>query len=295
MKNNLIIDFDLDYDVKISLNNNLIGTSGYKDTFSYTIEEDGLLTFKHKTQKASIRVYKDKPNKIKVQYSTTGQLKATFLDDTLVNETSNENSSESKPKQEKTVDTNTIDKVNEPIENKPQYNQPQPNQNSNSGSIIGIIIVVAIVLFVMYLFGIGIFSSSDSSDGSSNDKDVNPETNARYQIQNLIRNAPSNYIYLYSYYTIGKITSVSCNSSENETDGNGRYFMKCSYTYNPKNGNGSTMLDREHNGGVYALYMDNGDGTFAYRFGRSAIGEKEKFKSDNCWGKSKSLKLNCKQ
>ena len=46
MKNNLIIKFDIDINVKILLNNNVIGESGYKDTFKTTLEEDGLLTIK---------------------------------------------------------------------------------------------------------------------------------------------------------------------------------------------------------------------------------------------------------
>ena len=64
MKDNLIIKFDIDIDVKILLNDNIIGESGYKDTFKTTIEEDGLLTVKHGRKKANIRVLKEQINKI---------------------------------------------------------------------------------------------------------------------------------------------------------------------------------------------------------------------------------------
>ena len=80
MKNNLIIKFDIDVDVKILLNNNIIGESGYKDIFKTTVEEDGLLTIKHGRKKANIRVLKEQINNIYITYSTGGQLKATFID-----------------------------------------------------------------------------------------------------------------------------------------------------------------------------------------------------------------------
>ena len=64
MKNNLIMKFDIDVDVKILLNNNIIGESGYKDIFKTTIEEDGLLTIKHGRKKANIRVLKEQINNI---------------------------------------------------------------------------------------------------------------------------------------------------------------------------------------------------------------------------------------
>ena len=90
MKNNLIIKFDIDIDVKILLNNNIIGESGYKDSFKTTIEEEGLLTIKHGRKKANIRVLKEQINNIYVTYSTGGQLKATFIDnDSLDNDENN--------------------------------------------------------------------------------------------------------------------------------------------------------------------------------------------------------------
>lgn len=80
MKNNLIINFDIDIDVKILLNNNIIGESGYKDIFKTTIEEDGLLTIKHGRKKANIRVLKEQINNIYITYTTEGQIKATFIE-----------------------------------------------------------------------------------------------------------------------------------------------------------------------------------------------------------------------
>ena len=76
-------------------------------------------------------------------------------------------------------------------------------------------------------------------------------------------------------------------------DNNGRYFLSCNYTYNPQNGAGSTMLDREHSGNVNAMFINNGDGTFYYEFGRAGSANESEFKSKTCWGKSESLKLNC--
>lgn len=80
MKNNLIMKFDIDVDVKILLNNNIIGESGYKDIFKTTIEEDGLLTIKHGRKKANIRVLKEQINNIYITYTTEGQIKATFIE-----------------------------------------------------------------------------------------------------------------------------------------------------------------------------------------------------------------------
>lgn len=94
MKDNLIIKFDIDIDVKILLNDNIIGESGYKDTFKTTIEEDGLLTIKHGRKKANIRVLKEQINNISITYATDGQIKATFVSDDSLDNKEKENISE---------------------------------------------------------------------------------------------------------------------------------------------------------------------------------------------------------
>lgn len=290
MKDNVSIEFNIDYEASIYADGELVGKSGYKDTFKFSVEKDCLLTFKKGRQKAMIKVFKDKENKIVVGYSTTGQLKASYMQD----------------KNEKTEENIQESKVEDYNENKNKMESTSSgnlnttnNQNSDTmATIIGILVILAII-YGVYSVGKGIFSGNDTKDNNTNDKGKETpevkERNARSEIEYLIRNSTSKGIYLYNMYSIGKITSVNCSSSENEYDNNGRYLMRCSYTYNPKNGAGSTMLDREDKGDVYALYMDNGDGTFAYRFGHAGTACKNKFKSDYCWGKDKTLKYNCKQ
>lgn len=144
MKNNLIIKFDIDINVKILLNNNVIGESGYKDTFKTTLEEDGLLTIKHGTKKANIRVSKDQINNISVTYSTSGQLKATFVSNTsaVKNETNKE---ETIVEENNTVDKNVTNEM--------------PNQN------VGVIVTVIIcIICVGYFVLPNLFSSSSGCD-----------------------------------------------------------------------------------------------------------------------------------
>lgn len=286
MKENVIIEFNIDYEVSIYADNELIGKSGYKDTFKYLVEKDCLLTFKKGAKKAIIKVFKDKENKIEVGYSPTGQLKASYKQE----------KEESAVNQEKpnNLEENKTENV---VASNPNVQNTQKQNSDTASTIIGILVILAII-YGVYNIGSGFFNKSDSNNNTNEKGKETPEDkerDARTQIQALIRNAPDKYIYLYSTYSIGKITSADCSSSENEYDNNGRYLMRCSYKYNPKNGAGSTMLDREHKGDVYALYMDNGDGTFAYKFGHAGTAYKDKFKSDYCWGKEKSLKFNCKQ
>ena len=277
MKNNLIIDFNIDYDVKIYLDKELLGESGYKDTFVETIDKDGLLVVKHGTKKASIRVYGNKKNYVQISYSTTGQLKATFKGGV---------------KEEK--ETKKVEEKEETVVKPIVTSTPQ---QQDTGSTIGAVVVLVLIVFgVIWLINGNPFggSSSSSSSNSSSGSKTDPMDEAISQIQMLIRKAPEKYIYLYNTYTIGSIISADCHSSENTTDGNGRYLLRCRYSYHPKNGAGSTMLDRQNTGGVYAAYIDNGDGTFKYKFGHDGTAYLQEFKNNICWGQSASVKFNCK-
>ena len=46
-------------------------------------------------------------------------------------------------------------------------------------------------------------------------------------------------------------------------------MFKCTYSYNPLNRAGSTMLDREDNGQVYVGIKMNENDMFNYKFGRT--------------------------
>ncbi len=140
---------------------------------------------------------------------------------------------------------------------------------------------------MVIVIGVFIFSVT----GCFNEEENNA-MDAKYQIESLIKKNGTT-LYLYSTYSIGKITSVNCENEENETDEKGRYLLRCTYTYNPKNRAGSTMLDREETSNVFAIYMDVGNDKFNYDFGRASILDIDEFKENNCWGKSEDLKLNC--
>lgn len=145
MKNNLIMKFDIDVDVKILLNNNIIGESGYKDIFKTTVEEDGLLTIKHGRKKANIRVLKEQINNIYITYSTGGQLKATFIDnDSLDNK-------------EKEI-------ISKEIVNHNDNNATSEKDFNSLGRTIGCI-GGAIILGLVFLFFVVDPLSSDSNSG----------------------------------------------------------------------------------------------------------------------------------
>lgn len=149
--------------------------------------------------------------------------------------------------------------------------------------------------FLMLItIGVIVFSVTGclSEEELEQKKEEENVTSAKEEIEYLIEEKGSS-LFLYSDYSIGKITSVNCENEENETDGKGRYLMRCEYTYNPKNRAGSTMLDREETSDVYAIYMDVGNDKYNYDFGHAGTVFIDEFKEENCWGKSKDLKLNC--
>ena len=207
MQENVIIKFNLDYEVSIYADNNLLGKSGYQDTFKCLVENDALLTFKKGTKKAMIKVFKDKENKIAVGYSTTGQLKASYWEEKEEPEVTSEKTNKEEKTENKEINNN-VSNANNPN-----------NQNSSDtmSTIIGILVILAIV-YGVYNFGKGIFSDNDSKTSTTEKEETkeDKERNARYQIAALIKEADSKYIYLYNTYSIGKITSANCSHAENE-------------------------------------------------------------------------------
>lgn len=159
MKNNLVIKFDIDVDVKILFDNNIIGESGYKDTFETIIDKDGLLTIKHGMKKANIRVLKEKQNNISVTYSTSGQLKATFMN----NISSNKKEQEETPKENNNTNISTNTPLNNNVQNSNTNSNSTTNNNNNVvGGIVSFIILAA-VFYGIYSLVFNYSSSSSSS------------------------------------------------------------------------------------------------------------------------------------
>lgn len=167
------------------------------------------------------------------------------------------------------------------------------NVKNGSGVVI-LIIIVAIIFYFCYNH-VSLSSGGGENDISSDSNDSSKVIDEKYairQIEHLIWNYDNEYVPLYTSHSIGKITSVNCSSSENEYDNNGRYLLRCSFKYNPSDG-GATELNREYKGGVYAMFLSNGNGQFYYNFYIAGTAYKDNFKTKNCWGKSENLKLNC--
>ena len=84
MENNVIIyGYTAWYAVKPKIevykDDELIGEVSYQDTFEFNVEEDCVLKFKCSVRKAEIKEYKDKINKISLEFNRfTGQLKAKY-------------------------------------------------------------------------------------------------------------------------------------------------------------------------------------------------------------------------
>ena len=104
-----------------------------------------------------------------------------------------------------------------------------------------------------------------------------------------------------SFDGIGKITSIT-KSTFLEKDGQGRFAFEVSFKYNPTNGNGDTMLDRESSMSVYAIYIVNPDDPYGTYTGISSVhykrfGTWEEIKQDEdlcygAWGSPLTVKYN---
>ena len=140
-------------------------------------------------------------------------------------------------------------------------------------SIWGKIGVICLTIFIIYGF-----SLSCSNMGKD------PVSTIQWDIRKVNASA-----WGYSTrYAIGEVESVSCNVQEN--DGNGRYILKCSVTYYPKNGFGATLTTSKMTETIYAIFMRNTQDNFSRLYTSSITSN---FKTQHCWGKDKSRGLFC--
>lgn len=66
--------------IQVYCEDELIGEVAYRDTFEFRVEEDCELVFKCSIRKAKIKVYKDKLNKVSLEFNRlTGNLKASYV------------------------------------------------------------------------------------------------------------------------------------------------------------------------------------------------------------------------
>jgi len=85
MKNNVIIHgytawYAVQPKIEVYIGDDLIGEVAYKDTFEFNVDEDCIIKFKCSVRKAEIKVYKDKLNKISLEFNRfTGSLKAKYI------------------------------------------------------------------------------------------------------------------------------------------------------------------------------------------------------------------------
>ncbi len=89
-------------------------------------------------------------------------------------------------------------------------------------------------------------------------------------------------------YEVGEVTSVNCR--EQDSDGKGRYILKCDISYYPKRKNGTTAMDSKMNETIYAIYMRSDKDNFS-RFYTSYV--TDSFKQKSCWGLDKSKGITC--
>lgn len=85
MENNVIIYgytgwYAVKPKIQIYVGDGLIGEVAYRDTFEFRVKEDCELEFKCNMRKTKIKVYKDKLNKISLEFNRfTGFLKASYV------------------------------------------------------------------------------------------------------------------------------------------------------------------------------------------------------------------------
>lgn len=150
-----------------------------------------------------------------------------------------------------------------------ENNTPSQNNTNNispkdrNASIIVFVIICLIVGFFVFK-NIGIFGNNNSNNSNNSSKTTSIENDARSAALQVI--STENKYYLNASYSIGKITSKNAvlDSKSGEW-----YLFKCTYSYNPLNRAGSTMLDREDNGLVYVGIKMKENDMFNYKFGRT--------------------------
>lgn len=124
--------------------------------------------------------------------------------------------------------------------------------------VITILIIVGIVAIITMLNKIiNKNTKEDTIDKTTYNKEVqygdSKYENSIYG-EKVVRGYYNRFASIDSY--VGKIISIK-DSEFLEKDNYGRYAFKVTFTYNPKNGSGTTMLDRESTKTVIAIYTLN--------------------------------------
>lgn len=155
----------------------------------------------------------------------------------------------------------TINNEETNVNNENNIQAQNNTSQKNTNLAVVIFIVICVIAGFLVLKNIGIFGNNNSSNSNSS---TSIETDARAAALQVIK--VENKYYLNASYSIGKITSKNAilDSKSGEW-----YLFKCTYSYNPLNKAGSTMLDREDNGLVYIGIKMGENDMFNYKFGRT--------------------------
>ena len=126
-----------------------------------------------------------------------------------------------------------------------------------------------IFIIIVCILGVGYDTFFKDTKTNQNSASTTPQKieygSTKYENSKYGANVVKAYYNKYgSFSGVGKITSIT-NSEFLEKDNYGRYAFKVTFKYNPTNGNGTTMLDRESTKTVIAIYLlnlDNPDGLY---------------------------------
>lgn len=164
--------------------------------------------------------------------------------------------------------------------------------------------ILAIILFAIAFIGENRNSKTSNTDVSELENQTPEQLYNSTEYENSVygEKVVKGYCNQYgSFNGIGKITSIT-KSTFLEKDGQGRFAFEVSFKYNPTNGNGDTMLDRESSMSVYAIYIVNPDDPYGTYTGISSVhykrfGTWEKIKKDEdlcygAWGNPLTVKYN---
>jgi len=154
-------------------------------------------------------------------------------------------------------------KIEQEITNDEETNVKNENSiqaQNNKNAVIILFVIMCIIVGFFVFKNIGIFGDNNSNSS----KTTSVENDAKAAALQVIK--VENKYQLNASYSIGKITSKNAvlDSKSGEW-----YLFKCTYSYNPLNGAGSIMLDREQNGQVYVGIKMNENDMFNYKFGRT--------------------------
>ena len=172
------------------------------------------------------------------------------------------------------------------------------------------IAVISVLALIAILTGIAIIldsrsniSSTNTSSSTSSSTPRTPEqlyNSTKYENPEYGEKVVAGYCSQYGRFNgIGKITGFT-NSEFLEKDGQGRFAFEVTFRYNPVNGNGDTMLDRESSKRVYAIYIvnpDDPDGVYVGSSNVKQFGTWDEIKEyeDVCygaWGSPVTAKFN---